>query len=57
MVKSIPGFPRSDKPLAVGRGSYWYRIWEDEYKSEGGILGYRQWVDANNRLRSKRGGK
>ena len=56
MTDKLPPFPRivKGRSLAVGRGSYWYGIWLDEYHNEGGSMGYKSWVEANIELARKR---
>lgn len=56
MTDKTPPFPRivKGRSLTVGRGSYWYRVWEDEYKAEGGSMGYKSWIEANIILARKR---
>jgi len=49
MVDKLPQFPRivKGRSLATGRGSFWYKVWQDEYKAEGGMMGYKSWIEAN----------
>jgi len=55
-MDKLPPFPRivKGRSLAVGRGSFWYQVWQDEYKAEGGTMGYASWIEANNELDRKR---
>ena len=47
MTEKLPPYPkiRKDRGLTVGPGVYWWKVWK-EYHDDGGILGYRSWIEA-----------
>jgi hypothetical protein len=50
--RKFPPYPRirKDRGLPVGCGSFWYKVWKEEYHDLGGVLGYRSWLEEMIRL-------
>lgn len=57
-MSTIPRLSRKDRPLAIGNGSFWYRVlWKEDYPDAVGTLGYAAWIEANRMLTKKRSKK
>jgi hypothetical protein len=57
-INGLPPYPkRKGKAGYYPAGTFWYRVWIEEYNKEGGCLDFTEWVDELKRLRRQQLGR